>query len=123
MRVQHDPSRPRIPRSHRGTRHRFFPVAGLDEMMSMILELTAELWVVRKRLYLLERVAGPAGASLTPNVEGYELSADEVAELEHSRRELIANVLRSIEGDQTERKGVRQEMENFGAPDTMTVTK
>ena len=50
--------KPRIPLSHRGKRPRFFDASGTDELMSMVLELTAELWVVKKRLYLLERVAG-----------------------------------------------------------------
>lgn len=117
MRVQHDPRKPRIPRSHRGKRPRFFAASGTDELMSMVLELTAELWVIKKRLYLLERVAGQAGVPLTPQIEGYDLSPDEVTELDQRRRELIATVLRSLEGDQTERKNVRQEMEALGAPD------
>jgi len=105
----------RIPLSHRGKRPRFFDAAGTDEVLSMVLELTAELWVVKKRLYLLERVAGQAGVPLTPRIEGYELDATEVAELADLRRQLIATVLRSLEGDPAERGRVRQEMESLGA--------
>ena len=69
----------RIPKQHRGKRPRFFQAHGMDEMMSMVLELTAELWVIKKRLYLLERVAGQAGVPLTPEIEGYNLSETEIS--------------------------------------------
>lgn len=105
----------RIPLSHRGKRPRFFDAAGTDELLSMVLELTAEVWVVKKRLYLLERVAGQAGVPLTPRIEGYELDEQEVAELAALRQRLIATVLRSLEGDPAERGRVRREMEELGA--------
>jgi siroheme synthase len=105
----------RIPLSHRGKRPRFFDAAGTDELLSMVLELTAEVWVVKKRLYLLERVADQAGVPLTPRIEGYELDEQEVAELAALRQQLIATVLRSLEGDPAERGRVRREMEELGA--------
>ena len=85
-------------------------------MLSMVLELTAELWVVKKRLYLLERVAGQAGVPLTPQIEAYDLDEAEVAELDGRRRLLIATVLRSLEVDHTGRSTMRDEMETMGAP-------
>jgi hypothetical protein len=102
--------------SHRGKRPRFFSASGTDELMSMVLELTAELWVVKKRLYLLERVAGQAGVPLTPQIEAYELNAGEVTELDERRRLLLSTVLRALEVDQTERSTVREEMETMGSP-------
>jgi hypothetical protein len=108
--------RPRIPLNHRGKRPRFFSASGTDELMSMVLELTAELWVVKKRLYLLERVAGQAGVPLTPQIEGYELDEGEVAELDERRRLLISTVLRSLEVDPVERGKMREEMESMGSP-------
>jgi hypothetical protein len=107
--------KPRMPLRHRGKRPRFFTTSGTDELMSMVLELTAELWVIKKRLYLLERVAGQAGVPLTPEIEGYELSPDEVTELDQRRRLLIATVLRSLESDPAERSRVREEMAALGA--------
>jgi hypothetical protein len=108
--------RPRIPMNHRGKRPRFFNASGTDELMSMVLELTAELWVVKKRLYLLERVAGQAGVPLTRQIEAYELNAGEVAELDERRRLLISTVLRSLEVDPVERGKMREEMESIGSP-------
>lgn len=114
MSTQDSNSKPRIPLGHRGKRPRFFNTSGVDELMSMVLELTAELWVIKKRLYLLERVAGQAGVPLTPQIENYDLSADEVTELDKRRRLLIATVLRSLETDQADRGRVREEMESLG---------
>lgn len=108
--------KPRIPLNHRGKRPRFFSTSGTDELMSMVLELTAELWVVKKRLYLLERVAGQAGVPLTPQIEAYELDEGEVAELDARRSLLIATVLRSLEVDPVERGTMREEMATMGAP-------
>ena len=71
----------------------------MDEMVSMVLELTAETWVIKKRLYLLERVAEKAGVSLTDGIEQYNLDDTELAELDEMRRKLIATVMRSTEAD------------------------
>jgi hypothetical protein len=99
----------RIPMQHRGKRPRFFPVNGMDELMSMVLELTAELWIIKKRLYLLERVAGQEGLSLTPGIENYDLSELEVQELDSVRRQMIATVLRSLESEFSELDEIRSE--------------
>ncbi len=89
----------RIPMKHRGKRPRFFEAKGMDELMSMVLEVTTEVWVVKKRLYLLERVANNAGISLTPGIENYELNEDEIKDLDNLRHKLIATVLRATEGE------------------------
>ena len=88
--------------------------SGVDELMSMVLELTAEVWVIKKRLYLLERVAGQAGVSLTPQIENYDLSEAEITELDALRRQMIATVLRSLEADSSESAEVRKEVEDVG---------
>lgn len=116
MTRQAKPRQSRIPLNHRGKRPRFFEASGTDELMSMVLELTAELWVVKKRLYLLERVAGEAGLPLTPGIESFEPDEAEMAELDDRRRQLIATVLRSLETDQAGRRQVRDEMASIGAP-------
>jgi hypothetical protein len=105
--------KPRIPLNHRGKRPRFFDASGTDELMSMVLELTAELWVVKKRLYLLERVAGQAGVPLTPQIEAYELDEGEVAELDERRRLLISTVLRSLEVDAVDHARMRAAPESI----------
>jgi hypothetical protein len=113
MAARKDVRKPRIPLNHRGKRPRFFSASGTDELMSMVLELTAELWVVKKRLYLLERVAGQAGVPLTPQIEAYELDEGEVAELDERRRLLISTVLRSLEVDAVDHARMRAAPESI----------
>jgi hypothetical protein len=107
----------RIPMQHRGKRPRFFPVNGMDELMSMVLELTAELWIIKKRLYLLERVAANKGLALTTGIENYDLSEQEVEELDSVRRQMIATVLRSLENEFSDLADVRSETLATGDPD------
>ena len=114
MRIHHTRSRPRLPLAHRGRRPRFFPAPGTDELVSMVLELTSELWVLKKRLHTLEQVADRKGGSLAERIEAYEPSADEAAELDRRQQELIRTVLRSLETDPAERRRVQQEMVALG---------
>jgi hypothetical protein len=88
-----------IPMSHRGKRPRFFPTAGMDEMVSMMVELTAEVWVLKKRLYLLEKVAADQGLDFTARIEAYAMEQSEVDELAAERKKMIANVLRALEAE------------------------
>ena len=87
----------RISMDLRGKRPRFFPNAGSDEMLSMMLELAAELWTVKERLYALERAAEDAGVELTSRIEAWQPDAAESAELDTARQRMIASVLRAVE--------------------------
>lgn len=101
----------RVPMSHRGKRPRFFPVAGMDEMVSMVIELTSEVWVLKQRLHALEHVAADQGLDLTTGIEKYQPSAEEAAALAAERQRLIAGVLRSLEAEFGEPVEGRDEME------------
>jgi len=87
----------RIPMQSRGKRPRFFAESGTDETMSMLLELMAELWTVKERLYAVEQAAGDAGLDLTSRIEAWQPSEKQAAELDDARQRMIASVLRSIE--------------------------
>lgn len=81
----------------RGKRPRFFPGAGTDELVSMLLELSSELWTVKERLYALERAADDAGLDLTRRIEAWQPTDQEAGELDAARERMIATVLRSLE--------------------------
>jgi len=87
-----------MPMRHRGKQPRFFPTAGMDEMMTMMLELSAEIWIVKKRQYVLERVAGDQGIDLSAGIEAYALSEQEEQELEAVREQMITRIMRATEG-------------------------
>jgi hypothetical protein len=65
----------------------------------MMVELTAEVWVLKKRLYLLEKVAAEQGLDFTARIEAYAMEQAEVEELAGERKKMIANVLRALEAE------------------------
>lgn len=101
----------RIPLEHRGKRPRFFAAHGVDELTSAILELTSEVSVLRQRMYALERVAADAGLDLRTRIEAYQPTADEREEMAASCRQLVAGVLRALEGEFADRSRVQQDVD------------
>ncbi len=88
-----------IPMNSGGKRPRFFPAAGADESVSMMLELMSEVWAVRERLYALEKVAEEAGLPLAERVEAWRPDEQQAAELDEQRQKFIKSVLRSLEAN------------------------
>ncbi len=79
-----------------GERPTFFPTPGMDELLSMILEMSAELWVVRERLFRWEAAAVAEGLALGRAVEILKLDADQEAELAMAREAFTRNLFRSL---------------------------
>ena len=86
----------RIKMQSEGKRPRFFPESGADEMVSMMLELMSEVWVLRERLHALEKVAADQGVELTAGIEAWQPDEAEAQQLAATRAEFIANVTRSL---------------------------
>jgi hypothetical protein len=87
-----DEGPPALPLDAAGDRPTFFKEAGVDQLLSMVLELAAELWVVRERVYRLEA----AGATLKNLVETLELSPEQSAELALMRETFLRALFRSL---------------------------
>ena len=86
----------RIPRMAESRRNRFFEADGVDELMSMVLELTAELSTLRERLYVTERVLEQNGLAVGDGIESYALTPDDEVRLEDERQRLLATVTRTL---------------------------
>ena len=86
----------RIKMQSDGKRARFFPESGTDEMMSMMLELMSEVWVLRERMYAIEQVAAQNGLDLPAGVEAWQPSAEQSEQLQDERMAFIAGVTRSL---------------------------
>ena len=95
----------------RGKRPRFYPSNGTDETISMLLELTAELWCVKERLYALERAADDAGLDLTSRIEAWQPDEAECRDLEASRQRLIETVLRAFESHHAPSRHLRESLD------------
>ena len=86
-----------IPRKARGRRNQFFEADGVDEIISMVLELTAEVSAMRERHYLLERVLEANNIPAAAAIENYRQSEADRAHLAADRERLIATVLRNFQ--------------------------
>lgn len=77
-------------------RQRFFEAESIDHLVTMVLELAAELWAVRERLYLIEKEATRLGLPLRDAVATHTYTPEEQAELGEMRRVMIGNILRTV---------------------------
>jgi hypothetical protein len=77
-------------------RQAFFETDAIDQLMSMVLELAAEHWVLRERLFAIEHAADKLGWNLSAAVESYEFSDAEQATLGAMRKTMIDNLMRSV---------------------------
>lgn len=90
-------SEPEIPRRARGRRNQYFAADGVDEIISMVLELTAEVSALRERQYLLERVLEARGIDAEAGIEHYQRTADDDTRLADDRDRLIRTVMRNLQ--------------------------
>ena len=79
-----------------GRRPAFFDQDGVDQILSMTLELATELAVVRERLFVLERVAARSGLDLTAGIEGFTPNETEAAQMADMRAKLTSNLFRTL---------------------------
>jgi hypothetical protein len=100
-----------IPLTPKGKRPSFFDESAVDQIVTMMLEMMAELWVVKERVYTLEKVLGEAGIAAKEKIEACNLSEGEVAELEGTRRKFVETIMRSLEADFVDRANVQAEVD------------
>ncbi len=86
-----------LPRMARGRRNRFFEAEGVDELLSMVMELTAEVATLRERLYVTERVLEQNGLAVGKGIERYQITDQDDAWLTAERERLLGTVLRTVE--------------------------
>lgn len=85
-----------LPLDASGRRNAFFTEDGVDQLVSMMLELATELWVLRERVYVMEAVAEQKGLPLRQAVEAYRPSEQEQAELTAMRARMLQEIFRSL---------------------------
>jgi hypothetical protein len=85
-----------LPLEAAGARPAFFDQPGMDQLLSMVLELAAELWVVRERVFVVEAVLQDQGIEVTQAVEAFVPTAEQNATLATMRAELTAQMFRSL---------------------------
>jgi len=92
----------RLPRKASGRRNRFFETEGMDELVAMVLELTAEVSTLRQRLYVTERVLEGHGLAIGEQVEAWQPTERDERIMAEERERLLATVLRTLESPEPE---------------------
>jgi len=77
-------------------RQAFFESDSVDQLMSMVLELAAEHWVLRERVFAIERAAERLGLELAATVESHQFTEAEQATLSAMRKAMIDNLMRTV---------------------------
>jgi hypothetical protein len=90
---------PPLPLDAAGRRPAFFSEDGVDQILTMVLELATELWVLRERVYVIEAAAAEHGLPLKPAVETYTLSPEQRAELAGMRATMMDQLFRTLNRD------------------------
>ena len=98
---------PQIPMTPRSKRPSFFDEPAVDRLVTMMLEMMAELWVVKERIHKLEKVLSKAGVDVTGKIETCEFGADELMDLEMKRRKFVETIMRSLEDDFSDSAGLQ----------------
>jgi hypothetical protein len=90
---------PPLPVDAAGRRPAFFSQDGVDQILTMVLELATELWVLKERVFVIEAVADAHGLPLKTAVETYVLSGEERAELAQMRATMMDQLFRALNQD------------------------
>jgi hypothetical protein len=69
----------------------------MQQVFSAVIELAAEVWVLRERVYAIEDVAGKAGVPLRDLVEKWQPSAAQTEELARLRHSMMQQLFRTID--------------------------
>ncbi len=85
-----------LPLDAAGRRPAFFAQDGMDQMLSIVLELAAELWVVRERVFMVEAVLQAQGVAVSDAIEAFTPTPEQQATLARMRAEMTAQMFRSL---------------------------
>ncbi|MEM7569085.1 MAG: hypothetical protein AAF337_04755 [Pseudomonadota bacterium] len=94
-----DDASTQLPRHIRGKRPKFFDDPASDHLLSMVLELSAELWVTRSRQSALESYLASLGHVDPKALEAHELTQSEQQGLAAWQSEFMQRLMRTVEAE------------------------
>lgn len=89
----------KLPRVSKGKRSRFFDDPAIDQMMTCMLELMAEVSALRERQDTVERLLDERASIIRDDIETYEPSAEVEAERAAWNNGFIRRVMRFHDPD------------------------
>lgn len=88
---------PELPQSAKSKRPAFFDDPAVDSLLSMVIELSAEVWTLKERLAAIEDLAQKKALFKTDDIESHVLSKTRTDTLFKEREEFTARLFRTIE--------------------------
>lgn len=79
-----------------GAGRRYYDDVALDNVVDALLEMAANLWMVRDRQYVLERVLSARGEDINALVESYTPDPEETAERHRQCDDMVGQIFRSF---------------------------
>ncbi|MFK8051455.1 MAG: hypothetical protein AB8F65_00665 [Woeseiaceae bacterium] len=104
----------RMPLSARGRRPAFFENKAIDSMVTMMLELSAELWVVKERQRALEDLLETSSPGLAEKMQAWQPDDEMAAALAAERQNFLRTILRTLESEFTPRAEIQRDQDQFG---------
>jgi len=95
----------KLPRKAKGKRSIFFDDPAMDQMMTFILELSAEVSVLYDRVDTVERLLDTKGTINRDDIESYDPGETVESERMERRDSYLKRVFRMHAGDDTEAVG------------------
>lgn len=86
-----------LPRKARGSRNQFFEADGVDELISMVLELAGDVSALRERQYILEQVLAVNGIAAGEAIEAWVPTEADREALAAARRTMLNGLLRNLQ--------------------------
>jgi DNA-directed RNA polymerase subunit L len=83
-------------RTIRGGRPYFFADPAIDKVLNMVVVLASEVWTLRERLLAMEALQVRQGGLAAGEVDAFEFSADDEANLGVQRKEFIDSLFRVL---------------------------
>ena len=71
----------------------------VDAIFQMLLHTLRELWVIKDRQLILERVLDEAGINVSEAVQNYQPDAEFVAKLDNERRDMLDKCMQPAADD------------------------
>ena len=77
----------------KGKKSTFFDDPAIDHVVSMLLALSSEVWSLRERVFVIEKVADEQGLNMAAAVEAYKLNPEDQQSLAAQRQAFIERIM------------------------------
>lgn len=103
---------PQMPLDTKGKRPAFFNDKAVDTLMTTILEVMAENWTLKERLFALEKALVDTGVLAADSVENVTWSDSEKMAHETERQRILTDAFRALNSEFIGRSARQNDIDN-----------